>query len=377
MGGGLGWLLLPTGYLAADSWVAEAYPFLSAFTNPHFPIGMAIMIEILLLYCGQKPAGLPRDIIVFSLSLLLTILLPFGFVLIGIILSVDWMWVLIVKHERKFPTIIWWFAAGGLPVAIYQLWVVNNDPVLKIWNAQNLTNAPPIWDFLLSFSPALMVGFLSFWVKSKSISTDTYRILWIWILVSLVLVYSPVNLQRRFLVGFYIPCVLLAAAVLSDMKFFQTYGKNLGKIFFPLSTITNLLLLIIFVVGMVVNSNQLYLSPGQQKLLSWIINESPSNAIFLASPDLSLLIPARTGRRVVYGHPFETVDAESTKRNVELILETNVSEEEAQKNIKMFDVTYIIVNKNGDRLQTMRLWKGLEEINHFEEYTVIKVDQPD
>ncbi len=39
------------------------------------------------------------------------------------------------------------------------------------------------------------------------------------------------------------------------------------------------------------------------------------DAVILAGPDTGLLIPAYTGRRVLYGHPFETVDAE-TQMNV-------------------------------------------------------------
>ncbi len=44
LGAGLGWLAVPFGAFTADLWVAEAYPFLSAYANPHFPLGLALIL---------------------------------------------------------------------------------------------------------------------------------------------------------------------------------------------------------------------------------------------------------------------------------------------------------------------------------------------
>ncbi len=46
-GSGLGWLAVPLGGFTSDFWVAEAYPFLSAYANPHFPLGLALLLFIL------------------------------------------------------------------------------------------------------------------------------------------------------------------------------------------------------------------------------------------------------------------------------------------------------------------------------------------
>ena len=48
LGSGLGWTLVPLGEFTADFWVAETYPFLSIYNNPHFPLGLALsLIHIL------------------------------------------------------------------------------------------------------------------------------------------------------------------------------------------------------------------------------------------------------------------------------------------------------------------------------------------
>ena len=43
LGSGLGWLLTPLGIKTSDLWVAEAFPFLASFQNPHFPFGLGLI----------------------------------------------------------------------------------------------------------------------------------------------------------------------------------------------------------------------------------------------------------------------------------------------------------------------------------------------
>src|SRR3990172_3360807 len=46
VGGGMGWLGLIFGLFTSDFWVAEAYPFLSSYVNPHFPLGLALLLYL-------------------------------------------------------------------------------------------------------------------------------------------------------------------------------------------------------------------------------------------------------------------------------------------------------------------------------------------
>ena len=47
VGSGMGWLASLFHWITADLWVAEGYPFLSAYTNPHFPLSIAMMVWLL------------------------------------------------------------------------------------------------------------------------------------------------------------------------------------------------------------------------------------------------------------------------------------------------------------------------------------------
>ena len=63
--------------------------------------------------------------------------------------------------------------------------------------------------------------------------------------------------------------------------------------------------------------------------MEWIGSHTPPDATILAAPDTGLYIPASTGRRVLYGHPYETVDAVYQKYRVSRFFEgkANAAEE--------------------------------------------------
>jgi hypothetical protein len=64
------------------------------------------------------------------------------------------------------------------------------------------------------------------------------------------------------------------------------------------------------------NDPALYLASDEVGAFDWIEVNTPSDALILAAPDTGLFIPAHTGRRVLYGHPFETVYAEEMEELV-------------------------------------------------------------
>ena len=60
----------------------------------------------------------------------------------------------------------------------------------------------------------------------------------------------------------------------------------------------------------------LYLTVAEAEALDWIDQNTPQDALVLASPEMGLFIPAHTLRRVIYGHPFETVNGPAEEQAV-------------------------------------------------------------
>jgi hypothetical protein len=95
----------------------------------------------------------------------------------------------------------------------------------------------------------------------------------------------------------------------------------LAGAFFLLSLPTNGMILLASGHGISNHASPLYLESGERRALEWIQANTPERAVILAAPETSLWIPAQTGRGVVAGHPFETVEAEVKVEQVESIFQ--------------------------------------------------------
>lgn len=359
LGGGMGWsAALASGFMTGDFWIAEAYPFLSMLANPHFPLGLAILVWILTIDLGPSTRWSGPTTAV--LGLLLAVIQPFGLVILaGLMLGrVIWHW---VKERRFAPyNMVWALSMGGI-FLLYQYWSIRTDPVLALWDGQNLTPALEGWDFALSMLPALAFALIGIWAFWKQ-PDDSIFILVFWLVFAVILVYMPFNLQRRFMTGIYVPIALLGAAGASWMT---STLRPAGRWAFPLllgfSLLTNLLILVssVFTARGLVDGQpdrRIFLPSAEVEAMGWLRDNTPQDAVVLARAATGLFIPAWSGRRVVYGHPYESIHAEQQKENVSAYFEGRMSEDEAGQLLRDNHVTYIFVEiSEQDSNQTLPL----------------------
>ncbi len=312
LGGGLGWLALPfADGVTSDFWVAEGYPFLSAYVNPHFPLGLAL---ILWLVTPQQDNAITvrRAVLLFLAALVLGIIVPFGIPLALLAWGGVLVWKFVSKVDWKplFMRILW-IGLGGAPPLLYYVYITNTHPVLQGWNAQNLTTSPPWWDVLLSFSPALLLAIPGGWYLWKRGSWEQ-RILVSWGVLCLLLLYFPFSLQRRFITGFYIPVTCLAVWGVKQLAGErERVQRILVTVWAVLAIPTNLILIATGVFAAQTHDLNVYLTTGEADALAWLGEHATAEDRILAGPEIGAYIPARTDGRVLYGHPFETVDAEA------------------------------------------------------------------
>lgn len=377
LGSGMGWLALSVGAITADFWVAESYPFLSAYANPHFPLGLALVLWLLTpagttrMPRQDDPVGkrrftwitghrLAQPAAIALVSLALAAISPFGVVVVLCILSTLFLielwgqllalrkadsqqgqgWRLGAVAEvfpgwaRSLrladPTVLRlpWILLGGAPLVVYEVWATWSDPILAGWNAQNLTPSPPPWDLVIALSPALLLALPGAWAAVKT-GTPGSRILLAWVGISLLLLYFPFTLQRRFMLGLYVPLAALAALGVGLLAAGCPGGamragrfRFLAVLLLLLALPTNLVILLAARQGIRTQDSSLYMSKGEVQAFDWLAGNTPVDAIVLGAPGSGLLIPAHTGRRVIYGHPFETVNAAVEKAWVERYFET-------------------------------------------------------
>ncbi len=323
LGSGLGWLAVPLGGFTSDLWVAEAIPFLSVFVNAHFALGLALLLWILMWTTPGPAWGPASHWRLAAIALATTVLAqvqPLALLNIGLTLAGSLSWLL---YQRRLawanlrPVLV--FGVCAAPWVIYDAVVSRLDPTLAQWNAQNVTPSPAIWDTLLSGGAPLLLALAGLVVAARRRSdTDIFLIAWLG-LGSLAL-YAPFSLQRRLSLGLWMPLVLLAVIGLRELVWPRLRAAARPAVLIGLAVLvlpSNLLVYFATVAAIQRRDPAIFMSAPEAAALGWLAEHAAPGAVVAASPQLSLFVPARTDARVVYGHPFETVDAGAHRQAVE------------------------------------------------------------
>jgi hypothetical protein len=260
------------------------------------------------------------------LALPLAILSPFA-ILVGLAILICMSGLAFFAWQDRRSAGLWISRAvgaglGGLPMLVYYLWLTRADPVIAQWNAQNVTPSASALDLTISFSPLIWLGLASiFWLARRGVGRSEHpsrpslsresQMLLVWTGLGILMAYLPFGLQRRFLLGLLIPIAGLAAWVVT--RAWQAPGSSrvrlalVGMLFlaFP----TNLMVIFTGLHGVQTHEPVFYLQQGEIQAFAWLAGNNPADAVVLAAPQTSLYLPAYTGMRVVYGHPYETTYA--------------------------------------------------------------------
>ena len=341
LGSGLGWLGLPFGLLTADFSVPEAFPFSTLYAYSHLSFGMAIQLWLMMKITTRKLTWL-FGLQLIVLGILIALISPFALTVVFFVISAVIAWRFFLREDWQsvfWNTVVLGIASG--PIMVYYLWLTYSHPVLANWSAQNLTISPPAWDVLLALSPALLLGFWGAWLVLKQRSAQK-QLLPIWLLSCLLLVYIPFSLQRRFLMGLYIPAAFLAVVAITWLVERYQRAKRIVLIaLFTLSSITNLLILLISVSAVQNLEPLAYFSADELQAVRWLESQEQNNAIVISSPEVALIIPVYSDARVVYAHPYETVDAEVQEGKVEDFFSGGVSASRADAFFDQNQITFV------------------------------------
>ncbi|MFQ6101585.1 MAG: hypothetical protein ACE5OS_10190 [Anaerolineae bacterium] len=360
LGSGLGWLVGLGGLRTADLWVPEAFPVYALLANAHFPLAMALMVGTAL--CGLQIAergrqGWPCGPGMVLTAVALGVIQPFG--LVAVFGGVGVALVARTVRERRVPwrAVAWSAAAGvvALPYPLYAQWVLRTDPVLAAWSAQNVTPSPPLWDWALSYGPVLVLAVPGVVCAARLGSAGDWLLLG-WVGVTLAGMYAPLPLQRRLSLGLGIPLGLLAGVgwwrvVRPRLK--ARRRRLLQGLVVAFCALTPVFLIVVALAAALAGTPWFYLSGGEWAALEWLREEGDPEAVVLCAPQMGLFVPAWAGQRVVYGHPFETVDAERRKAQVEAYWAGEMGAAEREAFLRKDHVRYVLVGPReleiGDR----------------------------
>jgi hypothetical protein len=358
---GLGWLLAPLGLITADLWVAEGFTFLSILANPHFPLSIGLMLLIFLsvLDLEGQPPWLSLFLRTAGLGLLLAVVQPFAVPIVLVVLGV--YLIMIVWRDRRLPwgeiAVCGAASVAAAPVILYDLYVYLTNPALAAWSAQNLTPSLPPWDYALGYGLILLLAIGGIAVALRRLERmDLFLLAWVGSVV--VLLYLPFALQRRFITGLHVPLTLLAALGLEQLVLPQVQARRrrlVCGLIIGFTALTNLFVPLVSVAGVAQGRHPLVMTPDEAAAYAWLGEQTAWTDTVLAPPESGQFIPAWAGNRVVYGHPFETIDAEEKEAEVTRFFSPQATVAERRALLDRYGVRYVLTLSPGPDLDPAAL----------------------
>lgn len=336
LGSGLGWLTLALGFrsITPDIGIPEAFPLYAAFTNPQYPLSIALLAllagQFMIVFrpgFKEVPAVDNSGLLILVYSTLLvfvqtTAMIAFGSALLVFTLITSYRKKRIAWHELR------WFSMVFLPVfpalVYYTLAIATNDTIHE-YNVQFVSRVPDPFQLVLGYGLLLIIAAPGIYYGLHRFNRDGDQFMIIWLIVNVIFIYLPFDLQQRLLLGLIIPIVYFAVRAIEEFWFDHIPARYYSAaivIIFALIIPSNLVAMLIPIYGAIINEEQgeenaLLVHQDYREVYAWLDENGNEGEVILASPNVSLWVPVETNLRVVYGHPFESVPADKLEEKVE------------------------------------------------------------
>lgn len=314
-------LLLP-----ADQWISESNTFLTLMHSPLFILSQILLVSILWSLVRDRDAR-RNPFWLGCLVFLLGLVHPYDLVTVAAVAVA----LVLVRAFAKDPTqtqevlrrsirrivLVGLFA---IPPMVYYYLAGKIEPAIGLWSKQNVTESPPPHSYIIGYGVILVFAAAGFvgWRKSKS--TGKLLIL-AWTVASVVLLYLPIQINRRFSNGFHVPLILLATIGITMLwgwaekkltsrptlrnACIAALGWTIGIALFLGNAV--LLAKALFVESHTADTS-IYASRSTIAAMDWLESNAPKNSIVMSGFLDGNLLPARTGLRVYVGHGHQTIN---------------------------------------------------------------------
>ncbi len=333
-GGGLGWLLVAVGQpgwlgsMPLDFILPEGFTFLVLYGFPHIALTRSLLLGGILCLlraweAGPKWAHLKWATLTGFLWLVMGLIVPFYVPVAWAVMGVAWLALGI--RGRRVPWREAWAAVGATfvsaPIVLYSVWVFVTDPVYEAWGAQNLILSPHPLHYVAAYGILL--------VPAVFVVRDVWRgegPAWLalaWVAMVPVLVYLPINVQRRLVEGAQVPLGLLASLGLVRILNLGSRRLNLrSKLVVAVVLVTLILTNVMLVAGnsltLLGQPAPIYRDVGEVTALDWLgANERVEfDDVVLVAYETGNYLPARVKARSFVGHGPESIRVDEKKAMV-------------------------------------------------------------
>ncbi|MBI4415039.1 MAG: hypothetical protein HY566_02255 [Candidatus Kerfeldbacteria bacterium] len=307
----------------ADQWVTESNTFMTLMHSPLFILSQLLLLMIFWLNLRDDR----RTPIWYlgTLVALLALLHPYDMVTVFAVLGI-WELARAFSGGHRLSALtsgvrrLFLLSLFAIPPLAYYYLVGKIEPAIGLWSKQNITLSPPVHNYILGYGLLLAFAIVGI-VAVRRNNTTTFRFPIVWLLAGLVLLYVPVQINRRFTNGLHLPLVLLATTGIDllwrwlESRFpnrellrhamLALAGWILGfGLFF--STITGIARAIYYEAD---PAQSLYhIRASAAAAMDWLEQNAPARSVVLSHSFTGNILPARTGLRVYLGHGHQTVN---------------------------------------------------------------------
>jgi hypothetical protein len=289
--------------------------------------------------------------------------IAYPFLLYIIMVVTALYWIFLVYRTRR---ILWQkgflFASMFIipaPLYIYYAYTLQINAVFKAWDVQAATPSPPWPHYLIAYGLMLFLGFLH-WRKSPE-ERQKFAILWLWVLAVALLLYAPLNPQRRFVQGVHVPLAILSTAAFFQVLLprwqqsrpFQTLLKypryNVAGltrltilIFLAFMSLSNLYVLAsVSTSSLIQRPDPLFRPADEIEATAWLQENGTPAAVLIGDLQTGNYIAAHTPIYVMLGHWAETVDYEQKQTLVAQFYTADTDDTWRRDLIQQYDIRYV------------------------------------
>jgi uncharacterized membrane protein (Fun14 family) len=310
-GSGWGWLAAGAGFVAADLEMPEVIPWVSGYANAHFPLASACLLASAALFLRPPASRWAGFLMSLGCGFILGAVAGYAALPLGAAMVAWVVWFgrkAGAEGQRPRLSILAGFLIGSVPWLAYAFWLTVTHPVLSSWFDQNLTPSPAPFSYLLAYGPLLLLVAAGSWRRGTD-RTPAPTFLVIWAILMAASLYAPFSLQRRLSLGLF-----FALAGIAGWAIERWARRRLAAVAAIVSGLPSLGLVVLAGLAAVrVGQTGTVIPVPSLEAMEWLDEHAEEAAVVLAGPQTGNMLPAYAGVRVVYGHPFETPDAEEQR----------------------------------------------------------------
>jgi hypothetical protein len=359
LGGGFGWISIFglssifAWNLPPESYLPEAFGFLSIYGLPHLALARALLLWGLRGFLvtpdwyRQKKGWASIGLIWAGIGLFQPIIQATGLLVIAFFLAASGAAQLVSQvagREKNWGAWIRYLKSAiavGLcaaPVTVYTFLAFRLDPTLRIWESQSPIASPPPLDYLLGYGVALPLALFGLYPLIKK--QPWYSgLLAGWLLFAPIAAYAPFSSQRRLLDGFWVALSILAVygvSILPARR--QKLAQGWLALAFPM---TLFLLTAGFMFAL--NPTKPLFRPAQEvEAFRYLAANAHTDDVVLAADESANPLPAWAPVHTLLGLGTESLNAPALRPRVACFYSMDCSDNDRQALLQEFNIRYVL-----------------------------------